>query len=84
MPVPPWDWRKERKPEVDVRVVLALLAAIAAPAFADATSDAGRCYRISDADVRAVCLARAHTDPGKCYSVKDEGKRAQCLAEVRK
>lgn len=65
-------------------VFLALLAVTAGSAVADATSDAGRCYGINDADARTICLAKAHNDPGRCYSVKDAGKRAQCLAEVRK
>jgi hypothetical protein len=64
--------------------ILALLVAATGPAFADATTDAGRCYGISDADARTVCLAKVHGNPSLCYSVKDAGKRAQCLAETKK
>ncbi len=64
--------------------ILALLIAAAVPAFADSTAAAGRCYGISDADARTVCLAKAHGNSSLCYSVKDAGKRAQCLAEVKK
>lgn len=67
-----------------MRFVLALLAAIAAPAFADSSAAAGACYSITDADSRTVCLAKAHGNSSLCYSVKDARKRTQCLAEVKK
>lgn len=64
--------------------IFVLLATAAAPAFADSTADAGRCYSITDADARMVCLAKAHKDPARCDAVQSAEKRTQCLAETKK
>lgn len=74
---------KNGRTEVDMRFVLALLAAIAVPAFADSTDQAAACYLITDVDARMTCLARAHKDPAKCYAVQSAEKRAICIAEVK-
>lgn len=62
-------------------LAFALLFSGCVPAFAQ---DAGSCYAINDADVRAYCLAKSRREPGTCYTIQASGLRSQCLAEVRK
>lgn len=63
--------------------VLALYIVILSGSILADSSNAGRCYAISDPDYRALCRAKAHHQPGYCYSIQQQDLRVQCLADVR-
>ena len=67
-----------------ITACLLLLAFVpTTPTLADSTN-AGRCYSISDPDYRAMCRAKEHKEPGMCYSIQRQDLRAECRSETRK